>query len=845
MKFLITLYIAVLFSFCFATLNFQDPVVLKDLYSGDLCFERSFMDIDLDGDDDIVHIDNQGWYIKWVENDDMSFRNVHEFYLPHTGIDPLSEKNFGNINGDGYLDVIVPYGNVLKVYFGGPNVTFTEHIILTSFSMEVPDFKIIDLTGDGMGEIVIFRENSIYSYDSILGTFNSTFITQNYDCTSHEYYDIHYADYEDDNDIDILTIFNDNQVDSLYFNWFTYDDSLGYFQSPIRYSFPENHFRQAFICKKTNSGLQNVVLLDLWGNMKEYVNNADSLNDITQNYSSFHTINTPNLTGEISRVLPIDTQSFNPYSFCALGQNRVEIFTIMNNQYQSLSTLDIENYELKTCKINDDDFDELNIYSGQSDIIRFSNNDDFRTGTARPLLLSAAKDLEVLDINGDGRDDIRLTGHDYSLNLYKTAFSISDADFLNDKMRIIDGFTVGNLDNDPEVEFIYMIGDYLVPNDYGKIKIRGLSDNDMTLSSDFIQTTGAISRIADLDNDNLNDIVIYLPENHTIRVYLNANGFSNQIYSEISLAGITELIKDGGFEITDLNNDGFPDILLMYHELNSQRKISYAFNNGSGNFTSIADLQNIAGLFEGLTCSDINNDGLSDMIVYNRISNIDDVKVFYGNDSALFFDFTGNNLYTGSVINQDSYGFRTIKVCDIDADSDLDIVVNSDIYENKFLILENFVNYWNSSVITLDDTIFVSRFDVADFNNNGKPEIVFFDEYNQNVCSIENDVLITDGEEVEIPEIVYTKLHGNYPNPFNPETKISYSTAKAGNAELTIYNIKGQRVKTLVKDHIEAGDHSIIWNGKDDKDADVSSGVYFYRLKTADEIQNKKMLLLK
>jgi hypothetical protein len=88
-------------------------------------------------------------------------------------------------------------------------------------------------------------------------------------------------------------------------------------------------------------------------------------------------------------------------------------------------------------------------------------------------------------------------------------------------------------------------------------------------------------------------------------------------------------------------------------------------------------------------------------------------------------------------------------------------------------------------------------------------------------------------------------LNDNYPNPFNPETTISFSLAKAGKAKLEIFNIKGQKVNTLVDDVMDAGTHKIIWNGKNKENKSVGSGVYFYKLTTSHLSKTKKMILLK
>ncbi|MCK4271517.1 T9SS type A sorting domain-containing protein [bacterium] len=85
----------------------------------------------------------------------------------------------------------------------------------------------------------------------------------------------------------------------------------------------------------------------------------------------------------------------------------------------------------------------------------------------------------------------------------------------------------------------------------------------------------------------------------------------------------------------------------------------------------------------------------------------------------------------------------------------------------------------------------------------------------------------------------------NYPNPFNAVTSIQYILPRDGFVQLSIYNITGQLVRTLVSEKERAGTHRVSWNGRDDKAVSVSSGVYFYRLETESSKSMKKMLLLK
>ena len=85
----------------------------------------------------------------------------------------------------------------------------------------------------------------------------------------------------------------------------------------------------------------------------------------------------------------------------------------------------------------------------------------------------------------------------------------------------------------------------------------------------------------------------------------------------------------------------------------------------------------------------------------------------------------------------------------------------------------------------------------------------------------------------------------NYPNPFNPVTTITYSLPEDSQISISIYNIKGQEVKSLVTGTQPAGSYNISWNGKDESGKDVTSGIYFYKLRTQNNETTRKMLLLK
>ncbi len=99
--------------------------------------------------------------------------------------------------------------------------------------------------------------------------------------------------------------------------------------------------------------------------------------------------------------------------------------------------------------------------------------------------------------------------------------------------------------------------------------------------------------------------------------------------------------------------------------------------------------------------------------------------------------------------------------------------------------------------------------------------------------------------ETEVP-VVTTVLHQNYPNPFNPITTISFNLNNAGKIDLTIYNLLGQKIRTLIDNSFYySGLQEIIWDGKNANGDNVNSGIYLYRLRTDNKISTRKMVLIK
>ena len=98
--------------------------------------------------------------------------------------------------------------------------------------------------------------------------------------------------------------------------------------------------------------------------------------------------------------------------------------------------------------------------------------------------------------------------------------------------------------------------------------------------------------------------------------------------------------------------------------------------------------------------------------------------------------------------------------------------------------------------------------------------------------------------EISIEPVMYG-LQGSYPNPFNPSTTINYSVETEGLTSLIVYDMMGREIKSLVSGYLTPNHYSVVWNGKDNADRQVPSGIYLYRLTSGEFTDMKKVMLMK
>ena len=233
---------------------------------------------------------------------------------------------------------------------------------------------------------------------------------------------------------------------------------------------------------------------------------------------------------------------------------------------------------------------------------------------------------------------------------------------------------------------------------------------------------------------------------------------------------------------------------------------------------------------------------------FNEVANID-LQAFPGETKEFYLLSENRVLILSDMFNMEP----TIWLCNYIFPDELEIIDQAVIINQGPLIISNdiiistlhfggkadFYSWQNDSI----ESIYYFDFEIGVRNINLIPEIsklyvdglFYLKEYTYESSFIEENV-------IQKPSF---SLY-NYPNPFNPETIISFSIPNQSNVELTVFNFKGQKVKQLVSDQLSAGQHNVVWNGRDEKNLSVSSGIYLYKLKVNDEtLATRKCILLK
>jgi len=292
----------------------------------------------------------------------------------------------------------------------------------------------------------------------------------------------------------------------------------------------------------------------------------------------------------------------------------------------------------------------------------------------------------------------------------------------------------------------------------------------------------------DLNNNGRDDIVVCGTK---LEVYLSLQSGFEYVLIEEGIHFANDV------EIADIDNDGDEDLIVSnYGSPASPHFLSIYYNVGNCNF-NLGYHEGISYGINDMTLVDLNNDNNKD-IIYSKLGIYIYIRL---NVNGAF----GEEQYYATNLNAPYFSIRSCYSTDIDGNGWNDIIT---------------VQWCN---ITIEGNLHI-------LFNNGEGNFV------------EDPQVSAENYELQISNY---KLQ-NHPNPFNPSTIISFTIQEESEAELSIYNIKGQKIKSLLNDQITAGEHSIVWNGKDASEKKGGSGVYLYKLIVNGKTEVvKKCLLLK
>jgi len=301
----------------------------------------------------------------------------------------------------------------------------------------------------------------------------------------------------------------------------------------------------------------------------------------------------------------------------------------------------------------------------------------------------------------------------------------------------------------------------------------------------------------------------------------------------IPFAPVVNYVADDGptsVFCADLDGDNDQD-LAMANEWSDH--VSILKNNGEGTFQTKVDYE--AGSYSfSVFCADLDGDNDQDLAVAGGARNVSILK----------------NNGDGTFQTKVEYGAGDCPIsvfcADLDGDNDQDLAVANNGSDNVSILKNNGDGTFQSAVNYETGGGPFSVF-CADLDGDGDLDIAIANRNSDNVSILKNLTIETNVQDESEVREKYDIFHlsQNYPNPFNQITKIEFNLARSGFVSLTIYDILGRNVRTLVSEHLSPGYKSVLWNGKNDAGKEVASGIYFYQLKTKDFTETKKLVLLK
>ncbi len=289
------------------------------------------------------------------------------------------------------------------------------------------------------------------------------------------------------------------------------------------------------------------------------------------------------------------------------------------------------------------------------------------------------------------------------------------------------------------------------------------------------------------------------------------------------------ITRVSSFTLGDFDADG--DIDLAGGDLNNDTIMVY-YNNRQGYFGARRLFD--AGMYPvAITSGDFDGDGDIDLATANQLGN--SVSILFNN---------GKGRFLSNVEYPVGQSPAAVTRGDFDGDGDLDIAALNRA-SGTLTLLENA----GGGVFLAQPGRYLgtepASLVAADFDGDETLDLAVALKAQNQAAVLLNKVStdIAGDDMANLPDVF--RLEQNYPNPFNPATTITFTLPSRAEVSLDIYDILGRKIRTLAGESMEAGEHTINWDGQDNSGHPAASGIYFYRLKTGNFIASRKMLLLK
>ncbi|MFH2035516.1 MAG: S8 family serine peptidase [Candidatus Zixiibacteriota bacterium] len=383
----------------------------------------------------------------------------------------------------------------------------------------------------------------------------------------------------------------------------------------------------------------------------------------------------------------------------------------------------------------------------------------------------------------------------------------------------------------------------------------------------------------DLDGSGTDEIYAYLESDSSLASFDINGNMTGNIANTIGAVKFRCL----GLSAYDIDHDDLPE-LIAYGYYDGFGYYLYAYNS---NFEPVSGWSRSLGVREYVVptspiFSDIDGDGEFEYITtyfdlsvsYILIWNANGTSFIAGNPNGLFATIPNPGI------------LNMIMVADIDGDEQMDILANAnnDVFSTYRVqrlyawnldaeIIDGFPLIINTKepVTYFDEFRFTPT--VSDMNQDGFVDLAIptsdkslafinfptspfhFDSsaitswrYNRRLNNIAvdfayNPLDVEENDNTFIPKDF--ALRQNYPNPFNPATVIEFSLPARSEVDISIYNILGRKVKTLLSSNLSAGNHHVQWDGTNEDGTTISTGIYFYKITAGSYSDTKKMVLLK